>query len=266
MSHLFPMTCGGTRRGIRGVSRAGLFFFFARRRSRGGSRGERSRVARRRPNLAAREASTDDHRARRDDREAWRRTARRSSGADRAARSGDAEGQTRGADLPPPKASVPLEKKPGRAPRAHGVMRCRRAAHAWDGPPDNDRRQYSSSLHFARARVRPSSGWTARRVGARRRGRVAPPPRRPGRSRASRVSARRARPAIGEIAPARLLRAVRLADDARAARDADALFRAVLGALASLPAPLADDVARAGRASRPRARGVSPRRRARRRA
>ena len=42
-----------------------------------------------------------------------------------------------------------------------------------------------------------------------------------------------------------LLRAVRLADDARAARDADALFRAVLDApRASLPAPLADDVAR----------------------
>jgi hypothetical protein len=92
-------------------------------------------------------------------REARRRTARRSSGADCAPRSGDAEGQTRGADLPPPKASVHLEKKPGRAPRAHGVMRRRRAAHAWDGPPDDDRRQYSSSLHFARARVRPSSGW-----------------------------------------------------------------------------------------------------------
>ena len=68
-----------------------------------------------------------------------------------------------------------------------------------------------------------------------------------GRSRASprlRISARETRRLVKSRRRA-LLRAVRLADDARAARDADALFRAVLDApRASLPTPLADDVAR----------------------
>jgi hypothetical protein len=104
VSHLFPMTCGGTRRGIRGVSRAGLFFFFARRRSRGGSRGERSRVARRRTNLAAREAAHgDDHRARRDEprgsapnREAFVRS--RSRGAEWRRRGANARGRLAAAE------------------------------------------------------------------------------------------------------------------------------------------------------------------------
>ena len=273
MSHVVPMTCGGTRRGIRGVSRAGLFFFFARRRSRGGSRGERSRVARRRTNLAAREAAHgDDHRARRDEprgsapnREAFVRS-----------RSRGAEWRRRGANARGRLAAAEGERASGKKTRTRAA-RSRRASPARCTRLGRSARQRPPTvLVVASLRARAGSSF----VGMERRGawaRVAGDGwlrlrgARPGRSRASprlRISARETRRLVKSRRRA-LLRAVRLADDARAARDADALFRAVLDApRASLPAPLAGDGARgaaqlvrepAGVSSPPRASpGASP--------
>ena len=202
-------------------------------------------------------------------REAWRRTARRSSGADRAARSGDAEGKRAGQTCRRRRRACLWKKKPGRAPRSRRdalPARCTRLGRsARQRPPTV---LVVASLR-ARA-VRPSSGWNGAARGRASPGTggsasAAPGPDARARLRVS--ASRRARPADCEIAPARApARGAPRGRRASGARRRRAVPRGPRRP-SRVPPRAARGRRRAlGRASRPRARGVSPRRRARRQA